>query len=326
MFKKLNIKVLLIILVVLVGVVALINLIGNKERTFKSQVMEFDPEQVTGMLVHNPKNAGLIDIERQDDGSWTVSSEGKTYMADQMTIENMLRMMTEMRTERIAATSMDKWEDFHVSEESGIRVELLSDDDVLADVVIGKFSYKMLDQQDPRQQQFQQQQQAKMTSYLRHFDEDEVYAVEGILRMNFTSGIEFFRSKNLVGKTAEEIGKIIFEYPDRSFFIERSADGWMLDGQPADSLKTARFVHKIATMRSSEFIDDIELSGRQAEMKLRIEGTGFKPIDIAFYPAADSTIKYYVTSSFNPGSVFNGEKGKLMEKAVADRERFMPKP
>jgi hypothetical protein len=325
MFKKLNIKVLLVILVVLAGVVVLINLIGNKERTFKSQVMEFDPELITGINVHNPKNADLIDIKRKDDGTWTVSSEGRTFMADEMTIENMLRMLTEMKTERIAATSMDKWEEFHVSDESGIRVELLSNDDVIADVVIGKFSYKMLDQQDPRQQQFQQQQQAKMTSYLRHFDEDEVYAVEGILRMNFTSGVEFFRSKNLVGKADEEIGKVIFEYPDRSFFIERSADGWTLDGQAADSLKTARFVHKIATMRSSEFIDDVDLRGVQAEMKVRIEGIGFAPIDINFYPAADTNIRYYVTSTYNPGSVFNGEKGKLMEKAIVDRERFMLK-
>jgi hypothetical protein len=164
-----------------------------------------------------------------------------------------------------------------------------------------------------------------MTSYLRLTDDDEVYAVEGILRMNFTSGMEFFRSKNLVGKKGDEISKVSFEYPEQSFYLERVSDGWLLDGQEADSLKAARFINKIAGMRSSEFIDDVDLSGSSSEMRVRIEGVGFEPIEVDFYPAADTNIKYYVTSTFNPGSVFNGEKGRLMEKAIVDRERFMLK-
>jgi hypothetical protein len=325
MFKKLNIKVLLILFVVLAGVVVIINLTGKKERTFRSTVMEFDPELINGMKVHNPTYPDVIAVNKQDNEMWEVSSEGKSYRADKATIENMLSMLSELKTERIAATAEEKWEEFHVSDESGIRVELLSDEDVIVDIVIGKFSYKMLDQPAQGQQQFQQQQQAKMTSYLRHTDDEEVYAVEGILRMNFTSGIEFFRSKNLVGKRADEISKVSFEYPDQLFFIERNADGWMLDGQAADSLKTARFVQKLSGMRSSEFLDNIALGSSVSEMHLTIEGVGFEPIEIDFYPAADTNIKYYVTSSFNPGSIFNGEKGKLMEKAIVDRERFILK-
>ena len=223
MFKKLNIKALLIILFILVGVVIIINLTGKKERTFRSKVIDFDSGLITEMKVYNPKNPDIIIVNMPEDGIWEVSYGEKTYYADRVALENMMLMLADMKTLRIAATSEDKWEDYHVTEESAVRVELIQDNDVIGDLMIGKFSYKMQEQTDPMQQQ-----KATMTSYLRHVDEDAVYAVEGIIRMNFTSGIEFFRKKELVGMNKDEISKVSFNYPDHSFSIQRSGNSWML--------------------------------------------------------------------------------------------------
>jgi len=319
MFKKLNIKALLIILLILVGVVIIINLTGKKERTFRSKVIEFDSGLITEMKVYNPKNPDIIIVNMPEDGIWEVSSGEKTYYADKAALENMMLMLADMKTLRIAATSEDKWEDYHVTEETAVRVELIQDDDVIGDLMIGKFSYKMQEQTDPMQQQ-----KATMTSYLRHVDEDAVYAVEGIIRMNFTSGIVFYRKKELVGINKDEINKVSFNYPDHSFSIERSGNSWMLGQQPLDSLKTARFIRSLSTLRSSEFAD-IDTPASKAEMSIRIEGIGFDPIDIYAYPAADTAVKYYVTSSLNPGTVYDGEKGKLIEKNFVREDRFLPK-
>jgi len=325
MFKKLNFKSLIIILLVLVGIVIIINLTGKKERTFKTKVLEFDPELITGMKVFNPQMDDIITLVKQEEDTWEVSSEGKTYKADGNAIVHMLEMLSDLKTMHIAATSEDKWEDFHVSDKSGIRIELLQEKDIVADLMIGKFSYKLKEPQGLEQPMQQQQKKATMTSYLRVVDEDEVYAVDGILRMNFTSGIEFFRNKEIIGKDPKQLTKLTFTYPDQSFTLEQSGGYWFLEGQPVDSLKTARFLRTIATFRSSDFMDDVNLEGATSVMDLMVEGIDFDPIDINVYPASDTNILYYVTSTHNPETVLNGTKGKLVDRTFVGKEQFLPK-
>lgn len=320
MFKKLNIKILLIILVILAGVVVIINLTGKKERTFKSKVLDFNPDMISAMLIYNPKNVSVMEVNMQNDDSWDVQYEGQSYSADKNAILNMLHMLNNMKTERIAATSEAKWDDYHVTEEKGIRVELLQEQKVIADLMIGKFSYKMNESADPRQQQ-----RAKMTSYVRYTDEDEVYAIDGILRMNFTSGVEFFRNKELIGKNHDELMKVSFSYPDQTFTLERSGTHWLLEGQLVDSTTTYRFIRSIARIRSSDFINDVNLASSQSLMSMRVEGPGFDPIDIHAYPSDDTAIQYYITSTFNDGTVFDGKKGKLLGKIFVQPERFLRK-
>ncbi len=141
MFKKLNIKALLIILLILVGVVIIINLTGKKERTFRSKVIDFDSGLITEMKVYNPKDPDIIIVNMPEEGIWEVSSGEKTYYADRVALENMMLMLADMKTLRIAATSEEKWEDYHVTEESAVRVELIQDNDIIGDLMIGKFIF-----------------------------------------------------------------------------------------------------------------------------------------------------------------------------------------
>ena len=75
-------------------------------------------------------------------------------------------------------------------------------------------------------------------------------------------------------------------------------------------------------MRSSDFIDDVDVSQMKPAYTINIEGNSFDPVTINAYPAG-ATIQYYITSSMNPGSVMDGAKANLFEKAFVGVEELI---
>jgi hypothetical protein len=325
MFRKLNLKTLVIILTVLVAIYFIADMVGGNDRTFRSEIVKVDTANVTDIYISILKDKAEIRLKRTGGpADWEVSSAGSSFVADPNIVKNILAQFTEMKPERIAATSKDKWAQFEVSDSTGTHVIVKDGNSELANVYVGKFSYSQPPAQAQQQQNpYQQQQRGKMTSFIRVNKEDEVYAVEGFLKMTYQKDINSYRQKSLVNVNKDDLTRLVFNYPGFSTFsLIKNDTKWLLDGVVADSAKTAKYLTKIARLTSSDFLPPSTLKTGEATYKLTIEGNNISPIEIKAFPS-DTLVKFVMTSSANVGAEFNGGKGKLFEKVFVDQTEFL---
>ena len=318
MFRKYSIAALLAGLAILVGIYLLVNYTGSDDRTFKAKVLDFNPDAVTKVVVNDAQTGEHTDIVLED-GSWVLYSDEKSYSGAPEAVANALAMLNQLNTESVAATKSEKWADFQVNDELAIHVEVYEGNMTVADAYLGKFDFKQIPSAQPGRQP-----DTKITSYVRAADDNKVYAVNGLLKSNFQGGVKPFRNRSLfISDKPTDITKLSISGPDGMVVLENNGDHWLVNGAVADSTKTDRYLRSISHLRSSSFEDDVNLSGKNPSYNMEIEGSTFAPASIKAYPA-DSTVMYYVTSSINPGSVFNGAKAKVFEKLFVGVDAFLP--
>ena len=322
MFNKLNIKTLLMLVVLLlVMVLAMYYFDAMKgERTFRSELVSIDTSKVDEIsffpLNNIEKNIDFV----KTGNTWQLKLNDKLVKADPRVVVNLLATLINLKPERVAATDKSQWDKYEVGDSSGIIVRVKQGGEIVSDLIIGKFSYQQpkggVQQQNPNQQA-----RGKMTSYVRLNKEDEVYAVEGYLKMNFTMDFNNYRDKALVDVNKDDITTVMFDYPaDSSFKLHKQNGEWMLDGMPVDSVKAASYISIISRLMSYDFVADVQHSDTP-EYKLTIEGNNFTSVVINAFPA-DTTNQFIIKSSANPDGSFSGAKSDLTGKIFAGRSKF----
>ncbi|MCK4637810.1 MAG: DUF4340 domain-containing protein [Bacteroidales bacterium] len=317
MFKKLSFKILLIILGVLL-VIYLITLLTDKsERTFKEIVLTVDTANVNTILIF-PIGKDDVKITRWDT-AWKVELDSINYNADKKMIKNIFTQLLNLKTDRVAATNESKWAEFEVDDSTGTRVILMENDDILTELLIGKFSYIPDENSSPEQPK------GKMITYVRLADEDEVYAVEGYLKLNFNYDLNSYRNKAVVNAHRSHITKLTYTEPDKkSFVVTRTDDyNFLVDGAPVDSARTTSFIIRLSNTNSRDFYNEDFDFPPEPDYILKVEGDNFEPIIVNVYPA-DTVNKYIMTSSMNPGTKFSGGR-TLFKKIFKDKDYFLPK-
>jgi hypothetical protein len=255
---------------------------------------------------------------KKEEGTWYIYSDGKSYSAEPKAVSQILELLNNMSTESIVATKEDKWADYEVDEEQAIIVELFTGDDLIETVYVGKFGFKQIQSQDP-----QQQRKAKMTSYVRAGNDDMVYAVDGILRMNFQDVKQSFRNRSVFNcSNPTDITKLTISSVYDELVLDLTTPEWKLNGMTVDSTLTAEYLQVLARITNSGFIDNVNVEDMVPEYTMLIEGNTFEPVTLKAYPA-DTTIGHYVTSTLNPGNVFDGSHTKLFEKVFVGKEKFL---
>ena len=256
MFRKINNKLLVSIFVVLLVLVALVEFMDSRKgnRTFKSDLVEVVANEVTSIEIY-PKaaNGNQIKLFKEND-LWKVESGGKKFNADQSTAGRLISELNNMKPKSVAATAKESWEKFEVTDSLGTAVKLFNGSDILADVVIGKFSYS-----EPR----------NMTSYVRLADDKGVYGVEGMLGMSFNRNINSFRDKTIIKSNKSDWTKLTFNYPaDSSFVLEKKGENWMIGEMETDSASVVQYFNQIASLSDGSFANEKPLIDLTA---LRIE-------------------------------------------------------
>lgn len=319
MFRRINSKILFGIFIALLAIVIFIKLInsGKNVSTFKSELISIDTSIVNSITIL-PK----ADTEKEvklykENNTWLAESNGKRYNADRNIINGLLTELINIKPERMAATDESRWEEYEVTDSTGIRVTVKEANENITDILIGKFSY-----QQPANLNPYQRQQGKMTSYVRLYDEKEVYAVNGFLNMTFNRQVNAFRNKTLIRSDKNDWTRLFFTYPEDSSFAMTIQNGrWMIGGMLADSTEADKYFNSISNLFSSGFVDDIAITNN-ASHSLRIEGNNMPaPIEISAFPA-DTVNRYLILSSLNTGSKFSGAKQNLFEKIFISMDRF----
>jgi len=321
MFRKVKFKTLIIVFIVLLVIVVIVEIVDYRkgDRTFRSDLVNIDTSKVSSVFLYpKAENYNEIKIFRSH-GGWKIENMGKTFNADENVVYNMLDELIRLKPERVAAADKSKWEDFEVTDSTGVRIKVVEKNSIVADIIIGKFSYQQ--PQNPYQQR-----QGKMTSYVRLVNETKVYAVDGFLNMIFNRDVNTFRNKNLIESNKNNWTKLTFSYPaDSSFVLIRQNDKWMSSGLLADSAQTDSYLYSIARLNSSDFVDETNSIILINELfSLMIEGNNLPaPIEIKAF-SADTLNKYIITSSENSGSNFSGAKRDLFNKIFVPQSHFFP--
>jgi hypothetical protein len=322
MFKKISIKWLAVVFVALLALVVLVTLIDtkstiNQNRTFNSQLTDFDTATVSSIVIYPKSNKRQIQLIKAGKG-WNITVGKKSYAADENIVKNMLYSLIALKATRVAAKDKSAWGEFEVTDSAATHVQLMTDKKIVADVYIGKFSYKQAENANPYMQQ-----RGIMTSYVRVAHSKEVYAVEGILSMAFNRDAKDFRNQTLVNSEKENWTKLVFTRPEGTYNLIKQNSKWMVNGLLADSASVASYLTSIARLNSSNFIEEQAMESTSPEYTLTIEGNNIpQPIKIKAF-MADTANAFALTSSLNEGSYFSAKASGLMEKIFVDQSKFL---
>lgn len=321
MFKKLNLKTLLIILVVVLGIYLILDYTADNERNFKSQLTSFDKDDVTRIEYYKKgdyKNS--IIINRKKNG-WFVDKNNKEFPADSNRIKRMIDLLHNLSVDRVEAKNKERWKKYKVSDSLSTRVKMYSDGELLTDIHLGKFSFS----QPPNQQNMQQQRKRSrqdMTTFVRLAGEQPVYGVEGLLSMSFPEDEGQLRDKTIVNASKGSINKIKFE-GKYNYTLKSTSGRWMVDNQPADSATAASYVNILKSVSGSAFADAEEGTLDQPVQTAVIERTNDEAITLKAYEAADNMdYDYIINSSVNSEAWFTDERN-LFSRIFKERAHFI---
>lgn len=298
MLKKLNTKTLLIIFLALVAVVVLTQIMDKKKgsRTFKQELVNVDTSLVNEILLYpNSEQHKEIRLTRSGE-AWTVQRENISSEADTGYVRNLLGTFALIKPQRLAATEEAKWKEYNVDDSLGTRVKFLSGGKLLLDIVVGKFSFNQASRSG--------------ISYLRLYEEEDVYAADGFIPMAVNQPLNEWRNKIVVRGNKEDWTKISFSYPDSSFVLKKEGGKWIIENAGADSNKIEQYLNDLSYLANSSFVDNYSPSSSPA-MWVTVEGNNMaSPVTLKAFQA-DSANRFIINSSVNPNSWFSAAKGNL---------------
>jgi hypothetical protein len=318
MFRKTNIRILVILLVLLLIGVAVQQFIDTRkgERSFAARIMDFDTAKVSQVVMENFRPSFRLTRIYKRGQAWLVERDNKSYAADPTVVSEMLAGLANLSPERVAATEKSQWGTYEVGDSNGMHIRLSGKNNKeLAGLVLGKFSYQQPTNPYDRQ--------GKLTSYVRPANKEVVYAVNGFLQISFSDDLNSLRDKSIIRFTgSNDWTRLNFSYPgDSSFIMSRQGSQWLINGLATDSARVVRYLSQLTPLTSSYFIYDKEVSTSPTH-SLTIEGNKIPGVVIQAFPA-DSVNHYLIRSNQNPDALFSGAEKKLFENLFRGKSYFM---
>ncbi len=306
MMKKVTTLRLIILLGILLLIYAGTEYFSNtgRSKSLRDALVEIDTASVTRTQI--TKDGNTITLSKVTDG-WEVSGSQNTYTAVPNRVKGVFSTLQTIKPGRVATRDPAKWKDFQV-DTTGTRVEIFEDEDKTLDIVLGRFGM---------------QGQQRFHTYVRLFEDNEVYVADNFMSFSISTDVSSYRNQVLVEFNRDSVESIHFIYPgDSSFQLVRSIDGqWLADAIPADSAETVRYISSISRLSSGKFDNetDPDMLGKpvyQAIVNIMNED----PADIRAWLRPDSTI--VITSSQNMEGVFSDLS--LKDKIFKSKYEFLP--
>jgi hypothetical protein len=280
---------------------------GNNERTFRGVLVDIDTSAVTEILIY-PKSQNHKEVKLfKDDNYWRVAlPSGSSAKVAPQRITSLFDQLLAIKPKRLAARDESKWNELQV-DSTGSRVKVFQGSKLALDLVIGRFSF-----QQPR----------TMNTFVRLYNDKDVYEVDGFLDMTFNQGANIFRDGTIIKSDYKNWQQIQFTYPaDSSFQLVKSGDSWLLNGKATDSLKTTNYLNRLANLSNNNFIDDVNFDKLSPpSFSLNITTSDLQFIEIKGYQ--DSS-KIVIHSSQNPETLFDGSS--ISKSIFVGKSTFLSK-
>jgi len=288
--------------------------IPRERSTLTTTLVKFDTSQVARIII-KPKSPEGKEFEFfKETNEWKIKQGNIISRPRSAAVTNILTDLLDIKPSGLVAVEKSKWPEYDVTDSLGIRVTAENKKGkTLADVVIGRFSYK------PVQNPYGGYGGGSIdgVSYVRLYNDEKVYAVDGFLTFSFTGGFDDYRDKTLIHATRSDITKITFSFPaDSGYVLEKRDNKWYIGEIPADSARTSDYLSDICYADGEKFADGFSPAS-QPVYKADIEGNNLLSITIKCYRRDDGQL--ILNSSLNPDAWFEssaeGVFGRIFKPA-----------
>ena len=282
---------------------------SSDSRNFKKVFIDLDTTAVTKVRIITKINEFTpIDFTKTNN-VWEVSNGTISDQANQDIVQGMLSAMVNMKPERLVAKTKDKWNQYEVSDSIGAKVQVFNKTTLIADMVVGKFNFE--------------QSTRAVSTFIRQSEEEETYAVPGMLSSTFNQNFDNFRDRTFIKINTADITSLQFDYQEDSSYVLNKIEGeWSLNSQEVDSTIVQQYLDEIGSLTQRNFVDDFSKQGNIAMYHLAIGGNNMSTIDIDVYKNGQELVLY---SSLNENTYFKSEAVDVFNKLLVPSDKFLKK-
>ena len=312
------------LLYLLLGLIAILFLtvvikIPKEKATLKSNIVQFDTSEVNKIILYpRISNGNAVEFDRNMN-NWTVQ-QGSIVSATQAgAVQNIFRDVLSIKPQSLAAKNKSKWKEFELTDSLATRVKFMDKKEkTLADLMIGKFTYKQQD--NPYSGSGGNNMQ--ITSFVRLYNEQEVYAIDGLLSFSFNLKFDDWRNKTFIKSNKNDITNLHFIYPaDSSFNLTKKGNVWQIASQNADSTKVSDYLISLGMLNGENFKDNYK-SSLSPVCQLLVEGNNLLSFSVKCFKG-DGIDEYILNSSLNPNVYFTTQKNGMFKKLFKTQSYFL---
>lgn len=272
-------------------------------------VVKIDTARVTDLLV-TPAKGNRETVRMTRSGGWKLMKGEQTLRLEQGAAASALRMLTGLKPERLAAKRQEKWNEFGVGDSTGTRVQVMAGTSTLADLVIGRSGFGQTPTASYGGPGF---------TYVRLYDEPEVFAVGGFLDAQFNRTLDDWRDKSFLRLSKDSVNRVRFSYPaDSSFVIDRQSGKWLMTNMLADSTAIRSYLGGMTYKNATAFATQAP-AGAPGVTVIFEQGSRILATVEAWPLGADWTVR----SSHQPETFFLFDAAAVKD-FFAGQKRFMP--
>lgn len=268
-------------------------LIGKSGLLFETQLIAIDTSAVTAISLFPERSAQQEILLKKEGKTWIASQGNRSVKATFRAITPLLAKLADIESHHIVTKDLTEWENYGVGADQGIRIRVFSQGDLLEDFLIGRIQYL---------------EDSTVYTYIRLWEDEEVYAVEGPIAQALSPGFDSFRSKSLLDIDPDDVREIRWEPKglDSALVYVRSAQ--------VDS-----FLQTISALEGRAFADSFDPVRDAGLLEGRI--TFFAsdwdaPVEVAYYRDSLEETPFIFYSTRNPDNYFSSDSAGLFRSLV----------
>jgi hypothetical protein len=323
MSKRFNNKNLFYILGVLVIIMLMTFLlkVPRERATLKSSLVSFDTLAIGKIEIIPNNSAGKAFKFIKQNNSWSVRQGNIISKPAAGAVQNIFNEILSIKPQSLAAVSESKWKEFNLTDSLATRIKFLnSKDKLLADILLGKVSYKQVT--NPYGSSGGNS--IEGTSYVRINGQKEIYAVNGFLAFSISGKFSDWRDKSLIRCRKEDVLKVRFNFPgDSSYTLTKKDSGWFVDNTKADSTIVSNYLNLVGNINGIDINDDFKPVSNP-DYKIDFEGNNLLSSSVKCF-AAGGTGDYILNSNLNPEVFFTSKKSGIFSQIIKSKNYFLKK-
>jgi hypothetical protein len=308
------------VLIILLAVTVLVKL--PKERaTIKEDLVKIDTAKVSGIIISPRISEGAPFEFTKRNGRWTIRQENLVAQPEKEAVQAILSEVMNIKPKSLEAVDKSKWKDFNLTDSLAIRVRFLDEKGkTMTDLMIGRFDYSQANNPyaAPNGGGIQG------TSFVRLYDDRNVYGVEGFLALSFSGKFNDYRDKSFLKLNREDVTKITFIFPADSGFVLSMKDSiWHAGDKITDSLALTNYMNSLRFLNGQEIKDNFKPSSNP-DYEMRIEGNNLLSISVKCFKAEGDN-EFILNSSLNPDVYFTSKKDGIFDRLFKNEKYFTTK-
>lgn len=277
-----------------------------KTRSFDKELIAIDTSDVTSVVIKPKAEENEISLSRKE--AWAVTMEGQSYRASKSMVESVFKLLRSIEVMRLVSRSNDQWKDFEVTDSAGTRVQVFIKDKKVSDFIVGRFSFN--------------QQTRSALSYIRLYDSDDVYAIDGFLSLTFNQAFDSFIDKQLLNLTSSDFAGLEYEIANISHRLRIDESGqWTANGIALDSTEVAAYLASMSNVRGVDIAPETAPSSPLVStLSIMTDQQAFT---LSAHSSAGDPNEYFINSSYNPGIWFSSDSTGIYKTIFGDLNNLL---